>query len=246
MGRRQKQRKSNKQPARPRVAPIPKPTPRLSVGAVAGLACASLVIAAVFVINRPARQHVANPVGAGTSLAHDKPRTSSITAVQITKPFDVSSVDVERQQWPTEVLNEKINDQLKALAEALSNTKQLNADALRPIVSDKVVAVDFKPTTAACFTDGNLRVLRVHPDDKQARDNLTGIDQLSVGFAAMLQPSESVTNVHVKFKIVQIETSNEIASTTVRVSRMVKRSIGNGSKTHCGIVTGSPRPTSLC
>lgn len=216
MDRRKKQPKANRKIGRANPAPSSTSSRRFRTALVACLVVC-LVVVAGLVFNQAARRAAEVPSRADSN-PYDEGQAPSLV-VHITKPFDVNSADVEKEQWPTEILNEKIDNQLKSLAHLLSDVDQATADSFKSIISDDVVATSLQPKTEACFNDGSVQVHRVSFKAQETADQtLHGIRQLADGLNSMVRPLGTSTNVYAKFKIVHIAIVGGIATTNVRVS----------------------------
>ncbi len=150
-----------------------------------------------------------------------RPSTADIARVQITSPLDVRSIDVDKQSWPSEVLSDKIDRQLKTLAVWLSSPETISVDSLRPLVSETITTTGIAPTALKkCFSDEHIRIDRIALEEGEDHERHTdsGIEHLADDLRRMVRPLPNSRAAQVKFKIISIEVDGAAASTQVRVS----------------------------
>jgi len=119
--------------------------------------------------------------------------------------------------WNTEVLWKSANDQLKELAKRFGHGFGVDSQSLTDMASDEFACGALRPPQlVTIFDDGDLSVTRARPSDgRPANDPAahTGLSGLVHAMRQMLEPMAESGDVHMKFKIVQVERSDDKVKT---------------------------------
>ena len=120
--------------------------------------------------------------------------------------------------WETEALSEAAERQLALLAGLLKNPGRLDVAALAELLTDDFSCGDLRPSEVqTVFDDKPLLVERGVIDtaavaERSAGDH-QGIEGLSAALAALVEPLRAATDVHTKFKLYNVEVSDESFTT---------------------------------
>ena len=128
--------------------------------------------------------------------------------------------DPAHDNWDTEVLADAAMKQLAALAKRIEGGGGVNADKIREFVDDSIVCSRLRPQELQTIIDEHdWSVRRMSRDDVTTTDSFPfhGMNGFASAVAELLDDGE--TDVHVKFKLYQIDSSSHSFATKVLYER---------------------------
>ena len=136
-------------------------------------------------------------------------------AAQLTETLDVNRIDLHKADWPSEIFNDEASKQLTVLGHLLEHPAELTADASRKLVPDDFTCNALRPPNLDVVYD-NAGILVKRPSTEPSR-RFGGVDGFLAAMRELVAPLEDGGEVHVKFKIVNVEAGTDRGTTTVLV-----------------------------
>lgn len=123
-------------------------------------------------------------------------------------------IDPAEDGWRTEAFSEAASGQLARLAHLLENTNEVSADGIESLASAGFHGKSLRPTEmVTVFDDRVLAVSRERPDAAVPAD-VDGVAGLVEAFRELTSPLRDASDVHVKFKLFQVEPEANAFTTT--------------------------------
>ncbi len=158
------------------------------------------------------------PGGPITDNEDPKPvanQTTRFQKIDAKEKRDIHSADQpSREGWVTEVEHGAINGQLKQLAKVLSHLDDIDERKLAKIVAADFSCQGMRPDEfESVFKSSSIQVQRSKPDAGSPAE-FHGPDGLVATFRQAVEPLGKVTDLHLKFKTVNIELSTDAPNMT--------------------------------